>query len=51
MVDDTSQKPALKALIDEMNKKIKEHAQMKKEKLAELRKHKSDLLIQKIEEW
>ena len=31
MVDDTSQKPALKALIDEMNKKIKEHAQMKKD--------------------
>ena len=47
MVDNASEKPLLKPLIDDINKKIKEHTKMKKEKLAKLRKDKSELLIQK----
>ena len=51
MVDNSSEKPLLKPLIDGINKKIKEHTKIKIEKLAELKKHKSELLIQKNEEW
>ena len=47
MTDNASQKHVLKPLIDSMNKKIQEYTQMKK-KSAELKKHKSKLLIQKM---